>query len=530
NGVVEIYEASDFRRTNNLVTVPSLESFVTDYQRLVEIASSGAMRSFAFQRLQMLTAAFKMHITINGSAEDEAQSGLLGTDFYRTMKVDNHIHLAAAASAKQFVNFVRDKLENEGDTVVMEDGQTLKEVFEKAGLDSNHLTIDAFNVLADYSVYQRFDNFNNKYSPFRMAQMRKIFLKTDNHIDGRYFAELTKIVLARHEQRKGHTSAAEMRLSIYGMERNEWLQLAKWVLRDWKGGDFSGNMISTHNRWLVQVPRLWRVYCKKGKGTNSFQQMLENLFIPLFEATLYPEEHPEVAELLNHIVGFDSVDDEGSLEAPLSCCKPATWKQEDNPAYCWQLYYLWANIEILNRVRASKGLNQLAFRPHAGETGDSMHLAATYMLCRSINHGINLDKQVSLQYLYYLDQVGMSISPLSNNFLFRKIAQSPFPKMFKRGLNVTLSTDDPLLFHMSDDALLEEYSVARASFDLSMTDISEIARNSVLQSGFEASLKEEWLGKNFRKGVTHCDENKTHVPLIRAKFRAEHLALEHLMV
>ena len=185
NGVVEIYEASDFRRTNNLVTVPSLSSFVTDYQRLVELTSSGAMRSFSFQRLQMLSSAFKMHITINGSAEDEAQSGLLGTDFYRTMKVDNHIHLAAAASAKQFVNFVRDKLENEGDTVVMEDGQTLKEVFQRAGLDSDHLTIDAFNVLADYSVYQRFDNFNSKYSPFRMAQMRKIFLKVDNHIDGR---------------------------------------------------------------------------------------------------------------------------------------------------------------------------------------------------------------------------------------------------------------------------------------------------------------------------------------------------------
>lgn len=36
---------------------------------------------------------------------------------------------------------------------------------------------------------------------------------------------------------------------------------------------------------------------------------------------------------------------------------------------------------------------------------------------------------------------------------------------------MTLSTDDPLLFHMSDDALLEEYSVARATFDLSMTDL-----------------------------------------------------------
>jgi AMP deaminase len=313
DGVVEIYQSSDFRRTKNLVQVPSLSDFVDDYQRLVEMSSSGAMRSFCFQRLQLLDSAFKMHVTINGTLENEAKSDLLGTDFYRTMKIDNHIHLAAAATAKQFVDFVRDKLENEGDTVVMEDGQTLKQVFEKAGLDSDHLTIDAFNVLADYSVYQRFDNFNSKYSPFRMAQMRKIFLKTDNHINGRYFAELTKIVLSRHEQRKGHTSACEMRLSVYGMERNEWLNVAKWVLTDWKGGIYPGNMLSSRNRWMVQIPRLWRVYCKKGGGV-SFQNMLENLFIPLFEATLYPEEHPEVAELLNNIVGIDSVDDEGCLE------------------------------------------------------------------------------------------------------------------------------------------------------------------------------------------------------------------------
>jgi adenosine deaminase len=52
-------------------------------------------------------------------------------------------------------------------------------------------------------------------------------------------------------------------------------------------------------------------------------------------------------------------------------------------------------------------------------------------------------------------QIGLSVSPLSNNFLFRKLNQNPFPNFFKRGLNVTLSTDDPLLFHMSDDALLE---------------------------------------------------------------------------
>jgi AMP deaminase len=117
------------------------------------------------------------------------------------------------------VDFVREKLETEPDTVVLEEGDTLKEVFDKAGLDADHLTIDAFNVLADYSVYQRFDNFNSKYSPFKLAQMRRIVLKVDNAIQGRYFAELTKRVLARHEAGKGHESLTEMRLSVYGMER-----------------------------------------------------------------------------------------------------------------------------------------------------------------------------------------------------------------------------------------------------------------------------------------------------------------------
>ena len=83
---------------------------------------------------------------------------------------------------------------------------------------------------------------------------------------------------------------------------------------------------------------------------------------------------------------------------------------------------------------------------------------------------------------------------------------------------------------MSDDALLEEYSVARASFDLSMTDMAELARNSVLQCCFEDEWKKQWLGNDYKRGITFCDERKTHVPLIRAKFRAEHLGLEHMLV
>ena len=96
------------------------------------------------------------------------------------------------------------------------------------------------------------------------------------------------------------------------------------------------------------------------------------------------------------------------LQDVCSCHRPHEWKSQRNPAYWWQLYYLWANLEVLNNLRRARGLNTIAFRPHAGETGDPMHLACTYMLCESINHGVNLDMQVSLQYLYYLDQVSFS--------------------------------------------------------------------------------------------------------------------------
>lgn len=52
-----------------------------------------------------------------------------------------------------------------------------------------------------------------------------------------------------------------------------------------------------------------------------------------------------------------------------------------------------------------------------------------------------------MQYLYYLTQIAVAMSPLSNNSLFLEYSQNPMPKFFARGLQVTLSTDDPLIFH-----------------------------------------------------------------------------------
>lgn len=52
------------------------------------------------------------------------------------------------------------------------------------------------------------------------------------------------------------------------------------------------------------------------------------------------------------------------------------------------------------------------------------------------------------------------MSPLSNNALFLTYERNPFPQYFRLGMNVSLSTDDPLQLHYTKEPLMEEYSVA----------------------------------------------------------------------
>ncbi|CAK9172216.1 unnamed protein product [Ilex paraguariensis] len=114
------------------------------------------------------------------------------------------------------------------------------------------------------------------------------------------------------------------------------------------------------------------------------------------------------------------------------------------------------------------------------------------------------------------------MSPLSNNSLFLDYHRNPFPMFFQRGLNVSLSTDDPLQIHLTKEPLVEEYSVAAKLWKLSSCDLCEIARNSVYQSGFSHQAKLHWLGsKYFKRGPEGNDIHKTNVPSMRISFRDE---------
>ena len=97
-------------------------------------------------------------------------------------------------------------------------------------------------------------------------------MKTDNYVGGRYFARLIKEIFSDLDEAKYQN--LELRLSIYGRKPDEWDKLAKWAI--------SHDVYSDNVVWLIQVPRLYDIY-RSNNNVQNFQQILQNLFQPLFE-------------------------------------------------------------------------------------------------------------------------------------------------------------------------------------------------------------------------------------------------------
>lgn len=344
--------------------------------------------------------------------------------------------------------------------------------------------------------------------------LREIFLKTDNHLKGKYLAEITREVMSDLENNNKYT-ILELRLSIYGKNKTEWDKLSQWF--------YSHQLAHENIRWMIQIPRLYESYVSSSSSSSSsvvsFHDLLDNIFAPLFQVTLDPSSNLSLHYFLDTIRGFDCVDDESkpefgnlnSIHASDALPPPNLWTRHENPPYGYWLYYLYANIATLNHLRASRGMSILQFRPHCGEAGDVDHLISAYLLTHEINHGIVLEQSPALHYLFYLSQIGIAMSPLSNNRLFLSYQKNPFLSYFQQGLNVSLSTDDPLLLHCTNNALHEEYAVATQVYNLTTTDICELARNSVLQSGLEEEYKRHYLGEDY------SNFRRTNVPLMRIR-------------
>ena len=499
--------------------------FFHDMHAVLRVHSYGPSKSFCHKRLNLTEQKFSLHVMLNADREFHEQKSAPHRDFYNVRKVDTHVHHSACMNQKHLLRFIKSKLKKEPhEQVIYRDGKflNLREVFESINLSGYDLNVDTLDMRADKDTFHRFDRFNLKYNPCGQSRLREVFIKQDNLIRGRFLAEITKEVINDLEANK--YQMAEYRISIYGRRLAEWDTLASWVLNN--------RVVSKNVVWLIQIPRLYNVY--KSQGTmQNFQQMLDNIFVPLFEVTVDPKSHPALHTFLQLVVGFDMVDDESKPERRPSkhMRAPEEWDVSHNPAFAYYAYYVYANLYTLNKLREAKGLNVITFRPHAGEAGDLDHLAAAFLLTKNIAHGINLRKSPVLQYLYYLAEIGLNMSPLSNNSLFLDYHRNPFPVFFARGLRVALSTDDPLQIHMTKEPLVEEYSVAAQVWKMSAADLCEVARNSVLNSDFPHGDKQHWVGARYwESGPRGNDIKRTNVPNVRVQFRHDVLEAEKALI
>ena len=152
--------------------------------------------------------------------------------------------------------------------------------------------------MSSYLMYQNFDDFNASFTPMGSNLIKRLCFQFENEVDGRWTAEYLKYFLDHAKQSRTYL---EPRISIYCRRPTEWESLGAWAKR-WDVGH-------EYLRLAVQVPRIYPTWRKIG-AIKSFGEMLSNFFQPMFEATLDPEAHPNVAHVLRLVCMIDHVDDE----------------------------------------------------------------------------------------------------------------------------------------------------------------------------------------------------------------------------
>jgi adenosine deaminase len=117
---------------------------------------------------------------------------------------------------------------------------------------------------------------------------------------------------------------------------------------------------------------------------------------------------------------------------------------------------------------------------HAGEIGgpDQVWSALKDLGANRIGHGVQAARDPRL--IEYLREhaVGLDVCLTSNlrTRAWAPLSQHPFPLLYRRGVPVTLNTDDPGLFQTS---LTEEYLKAARVFGLTARDLQRIALQAV---------------------------------------------------
>lgn len=139
------------------------------------------------------------------------------------------------------------------------------------------------------------------------------------------------------------------------------------------------------------------------------------------------------------------------------------------------------------------GLRRVA---HAGEEGPPAYVweALDRLGIERIDHGVRAMEDPALVERLVREQVPLTVCPLSNVKLrvFPELARHNLKEMLRRGLCVTLNSDDPAYF---GGYLGQNFLECALALELSRADLVALARNSLLASFTTQAQRAPWLAE-----------------------------------
>lgn len=117
---------------------------------------------------------------------------------------------------------------------------------------------------------------------------------------------------------------------------------------------------------------------------------------------------------------------------------------------------------------------------HAGEAAgaESVRGAAEILRVDRIGHATRAEEDPALIDLLAERQIALELCPLSNvaTGSIKRIENHPVRRYMDRGLNISINTDDPGMFH---NAMAEEYAVLMEHFDFTADEIRQLVLNAL---------------------------------------------------
>jgi adenosine deaminase len=131
---------------------------------------------------------------------------------------------------------------------------------------------------------------------------------------------------------------------------------------------------------------------------------------------------------------------------------------------------------------------------HAGEEGPAAYVrdALDILEVVRIDHGVRCEEDPVLVDRLAREQVPLTVCPLSNVKLkvVDDMRMHNLRRLLERGVCVTVNSDDPAYF---GGYVLDNYMAVQADLNLTLQQMTLLARNSINASFLESPEKQRWL-------------------------------------